>query len=149
MSNALYRLVYLSHNNLEGDHAALDEQIRDILNVSRRNNMQACVTGALMFNTEYFAQVLEGPLHAVEATFERIQCDERHSNAIVLQFEPSETRAFSNWAMAYVGQSQDSAEQFAAVGDESHFDFSALDGDEILGLLMENLHEAESVGNRQ
>jgi len=149
MSNALYRLVYLSHNNLEGDHAALDEQIRDILNVSRRNNMQACVTGALMFNTEYFAQVLEGPLHAVEATFERIQCDERHSNAIVLQFEPSETRAFSNWAMAYVGQSQDSAEQFAAVGDESHFDFSALDGDEILGLLMENLREAESLGNRQ
>lgn len=149
MSNALYRLVYLSHNNLEGDHAALDEQIRDILHASRRNNIQADVTGALMFNTEYFAQVLEGPLRAVEATFERIQCDDRHSNAIILQFEPSETRAFSNWAMAHVGQNQDGAGQFATVGDESHVDFAALDGNEIFGLLMENLHEAELAGSRQ
>ena len=149
MSNALYRLVYLSQNGLEGDHAARDEQLCDILNASRRNNMQVGVTGALMFNTEYFAQVLEGPVDAVEATFERIQCDERHSNAIVLQFEPSETRAFSNWAMAYVGQSKESAEQFAAVGDESHVDFAALDGNEIFGLLMENLHESEFAGSRQ
>jgi hypothetical protein len=144
MTNALYRLVYLSRNNIEGDQAVVAEQIRNILTASRHNNMQAGVTGALMFNKEYFAQVLEGPHQAVQATFERIQCDERHSDAIVLQFEPSETRAFSNWAMAYVGQNQVSLEQFAAVGDESRLDISALDGDEIFGLLMKNLHEAES-----
>jgi hypothetical protein len=143
LTNALYRLVYLSHNNIAGDLVVVEEQIRDILNASRHNNMQAGVTGALMFNTEYFAQVLEGPHQAVQATFERIQCDERHSNAIVLLFEPSETRAFSNWAMAYVGQNHVSLKQFAAVGDESGFDFSALDGNEIFDLLMENLHEAE------
>ena len=95
-----------------------------------------------MFNTQYFAQVLEGPLHAVEATFERIQCDDRHSNAVILQFEPSETRAFSDWAMAHVGQNQDGTEEFVTVGDEAHFDFSALDGNEIFGLLLENLQEA-------
>ena len=37
-----------------------------------------------MFNSGCFAQVLEGPHHAIQATFERIQCDERHSDVTVL-----------------------------------------------------------------
>ncbi|MDA3920047.1 MAG: BLUF domain-containing protein [Salinisphaera sp.] len=78
-------------------------------------------------------------------TFERIQCDERHSNATILLFEPSENRAFSNWAMAYVGQNTTRLQQFAVVSGESGLDLSMLDGDEIYRALKENLREAESV----
>jgi len=146
MTNALYRLVYLSTNQITGKHAVIDEQLCGILETSRRNNMQAGVTGALMFNAGCFAQVLEGPHDAIQDTFERIQCDERHSDATVLLFEPSETRAFSNWAMAYVGKSMTSEQQFSIGSDESGFDFSVLDGDAIYRALRANLHEAESLG---
>ena len=76
MTENLHRLVYYSRNCLEGTPEEISAGIRHILETSRTNNRRAAVTGALMFNRTYFAQVLEGPRDAVEATFERIQQDE-------------------------------------------------------------------------
>ena len=56
MTAALYRLVYMSRNDITDE---IDTQIDDILETSRENNRLAEVTGALMFNTGCFAQVLE------------------------------------------------------------------------------------------
>ena len=100
----LYRLVYLSTNRIQAAPEAFRAEVEQILRASRRNNAMVGVTGALMFSSGHFGQVLEGPRAAVEATFERIQQDTRHGDVSLLEFKPTGARGFDDWAMAYVGQ---------------------------------------------
>ncbi|WP_227369640.1 BLUF domain-containing protein [Halomonas sp. M20] len=140
----LYRLVYMSRNNITDDDK-LQEEISDILDASQRNNRQAEVTGALMFNTGCFAQVLEGPHDKIQDTFERIQCDPRHSHVSVLAFDRIDARLFSDWDMAFVGQNAQRIEQFARFNEKSGFDAAVFDGDTVYQLLRMHLEEAERV----
>ena len=140
----LYRLVYTSKNLLHGTDAEIAAAVRQILEASQRNNVEADVTGALMFNAGAFAQVLEGPRRGVEETFERIQCDSRHGDVTVLQCKPAETRRFANWAMAFTGQSAEGRARFGDLAVESGFDLSRLDGDAVFAMLHELVLEEES-----
>ena len=98
----IQKVVYCSRNLIEGDAATRDAEISQILETARKNNSQVNVTGALLFSTDHFAQVLEGPQQAVEAIFERIQHDSRHGDVTILESLTSEQRDFSEWSMAYV-----------------------------------------------
>ena len=140
MSDTLHRLVYVSRNALEP--GAAEPAIESILEVSRRRNARAGVSGALMFNAGLFAQVLEGELRALEETFERIQCDARHEDVRVLQFEPVDERRFDAWSMAWAGRGAAPVDAFAALATDTGFDTSRLGGDRVLGLLSEHLDEA-------
>ena len=75
-----------------------------------------------MFNSGCFAQVLEGPLGAVAATFERIQRDARHADVMVLDFRPVSERSFGAWSMAFVGQSLEGRDLFADLAASTGFD---------------------------
>ncbi len=99
----VYRLLYCSRNLISGSLAEQEAEVQKILNSSRRNNVREGVTGALLFNGEWFAQVLEGPLAKVEKTFERIQCDARHADVTVLESGSSDEPIFADWSMAYAG----------------------------------------------
>lgn len=99
----VYKLVYCSRNLLSESRAEQNAEVQKILESSRRNNVRDGVTGALLFNGEWFAQVLEGPLARVEMTFERIQCDPRHADVTVLESGPTDARIFADWSMAYAG----------------------------------------------
>lgn len=105
-----FRIVYVSRNLLDPD--AAEAAMREILDVSRRNNVQVGVTGALLFSDDCFAQALEGPLDAVEETFERIQCDLRHNDVVVLEAGPATGREFPDWSMAYAGRCTDDRARF-------------------------------------
>ena len=136
MPNDLYRLVYYSRNRLTDGPDALAEAIRSILEVSQRNNGRVGVTGALMFNSGCFAQVLEGSREAVEEVFERIQQDERHGDVSLLAFDRAPQRAFENWSMGFVGASVDDAARYGAIAGASGFDPSRMTGE----TLFETLH---------
>ena len=99
----LYRVLYCSRNSLSGAPETYPDEIREILAKSRANNAHDNLTGGLLFSDGCFAQVLEGPLKAIETTFERIQCDERHHEVTVLQSGPIEARDFPDWSMAFTG----------------------------------------------
>lgn len=99
----LYRVLYCSRNRIPGDHGTVTAQITTILAASRENNAREGITGGLLFSTGCFAQVLEGLSAAVEATFERIQCDDRHNDVILLEAGPITERAFPDWSMAFTG----------------------------------------------
>ncbi|MGH1570651.1 BLUF domain-containing protein [Methylobacterium sp. P31] len=141
----LYRLVYASKNLLQGPEAEVTAAVRQILDASQRNNREIGVTGALMFNAGAFAQVLEGPRQGVEATFERIQRDLRHSDVTVLQCGPAESRGFANWSMAFVGQSAQGQARFSSIAAESGFDLSRLDGDRVFAMLHGLVMEEEGM----
>lgn len=78
--------------------------LADILRVSRANNADCGITGALMLCGKWFAQVLEGPEDEVCQTFERISVDGRHYAIDIREDGMVAARVFSRWAMADVGE---------------------------------------------
>ncbi len=142
MNTELYRLVYLSQNNIAGDGDALHKEISQILRAARENNLKNEITGALMFNSEYFAQVLEGPHHQVESLFDRIQCDERHSGMTMLGFTAIESRSFPEWAMAYIGEESNLSDRFFMIAEETNFDLDNVSGDIVVETLLARLQQS-------
>ena len=143
----LHRFVYYSRNRLRVPPQAMQAEIAAILAASRRNNMQGQVTGALMFNAGCFAQVLEGPLAAVEATFERIQRDERHGEVNLLALQPIARRAFPDWSMGFVGQSLSDRDALGFTARESGFDPERMSGDHLFETLHRLALEEEAVAS--
>jgi hypothetical protein len=98
----MYQLIYYSTSLVP----ALDEggrkHIENIFGVATMRNAKSGVTGALAFNENYFAQVLEAAFDAVKATFAGIASDGRHTKVVVLQEGWVEAWDFAQWAMAYV-----------------------------------------------
>jgi hypothetical protein len=141
--SSLHRLVYYSRNHVSDTPETFSSEVADILEKSRVNNARDGITGALLFNAGCFAQVLEGPLGAIEATFERIQQDERHGEVSLLSLESQDERSFPNWAMGFIGMSAEHAERFAEIGTASQFDPSRLSGSELHMLLRDLALEEE------
>jgi hypothetical protein len=78
-----------------------DEELLDILKVSRENNSSRDVTGLLLYKGGNFMQVLEGPDAVVEALYEKIKTDPRHQDVSVISREQISTRQFPAWEMAF------------------------------------------------
>jgi len=130
----LHRVFYCSRNLIPGTPEAVAADIRSILATSRRNNARDGITGGLLFSDGCFAQVLEGPLDAVENAFERIQCDERHSDVTVLQSGPIATRDFPDWSMAFAGPDA-ASNPIAGTPMADAFAGQSGDGDKLLDML--------------
>ena len=103
MADDLYRIVYCSLNLIQsqGPGSNQDLELERILHAARVNNRAEGVTGALLFNQECFAQVLEGPRTSVERIFESIQRDRRHGQVTVVDNGWADRRDFPEWAMAH------------------------------------------------
>ncbi len=115
MSTALFRLVYCSRNTIPDQQGDATTEISAILAASRANNARDGVTGALLYSEGCFAQVLEGELGTVQQTFERIQCDMRHGDVVVLEAKNVEQRLFGEWDMA-LAECADPAKTRATLG---------------------------------
>jgi hypothetical protein len=134
-SGALYRLVYVSRNRIPGTPAEVLSEVEAILATSQRTNAALNITGALIFNSGIFAQVLEGARQDIEPLIERILCDRRHGEPQVLMFDQVDERAFPDWSMGFIGRSREDENLFAHVGLASGFEESRLTGDRIFDLM--------------
>lgn len=93
----MFRLVYTSR--AFGDMSPGD--ISAILSEARQRNRQDGITGMLLFHKGKFLQILEGERARVQACYERIRRDGRHSN-VITRFEGAvETALFSDWFLGY------------------------------------------------
>ncbi len=70
----------------------------------------------------------------MEAAFERIQCDERHSDVTVLESGPIATRDFPDWSMAFTGAAT-LDNPLAGVVLEGAFSGQTSAGNDVLDLL--------------
>ena len=99
--SALFRIVYDSVCLLPAGPAG-DLELQDILEVARKHNLEAGITGVLRCDRVYFLQVLEGPRGPVVATMARIQRDLRHTRINIIEAAPLAQRDFADWSMALV-----------------------------------------------
>jgi Sensors of blue-light using FAD len=98
----LLRIAYCSRSSVTGSRAEIEMQTRKILATARTNNREARVTGAMAFNEDCFAQVLEGSPGVLAPLFERIRRDPRHRDVKILAQTQPMRRLFPQWSMAYV-----------------------------------------------
>ncbi len=87
-------VIYISRPT-HFDHLVLE----NILTKSRTNNPAIGVTGNLIYHSDLFLQMLEGPQLAVRKLYETILADNRHTDIVKLRDETFNRRLFASWAM--------------------------------------------------
>lgn len=107
----MHQLVYVS-SAAPGQPAT---DIAAILDISRRNNRAAGLTGMLYADARRFLQVLEGDEREVEAAFARIKADPRHRAVVVLSRCTIAAREFGAWEMAHAEPGHDAEALMARV----------------------------------
>jgi Sensors of blue-light using FAD len=114
------RLTCYSRISIEGGAQSIAERIEDILIVSVANNRRDDVTGALIHDGTWFAQVLEGAEGAVAATFERILRDPRHTDIRLVKLQTVADRRFAGW-MTLIDRNTENLDVFRHYGESEGF----------------------------
>ena len=135
MEEGLFRILYCSRNLVGETGGQQMDAIDHILATARSNNSRKEVTGALLYSSGYFAQVLEGPRASIETVFERIQRDQRHKDVTVLECAGIRLRDFPAWSMARVQPVTESQEAVASSALQTALDDPNTAGYDVLELL--------------
>ena len=70
-----------------------------ILSAARRNNRANGITGALICQQDMYIQLVEGPDEAIDALYQRILADDRHTEVKLAMSAEVEERMFPEWDM--------------------------------------------------
>jgi len=70
-----------------------------ILSAARRNNRANGITGALICRQDMYIQLVEGPDEAIDALYERILADDRHTDVKLAMSAEVDERMFPEWDM--------------------------------------------------
>ena len=102
----VFQILYRSQAS---EHLTMDG-IKNILEVSRRKNTKAGISGLLVLRESWFLQLLEGPYDPVMSIVHRIKQDPRHSGFEVLfETRSANERLCGNWSMGYLDPSTHAA----------------------------------------
>ena len=96
-NNIMHTLIYLSASS----SLFSNEEIIDILNTSRANNLQLDITGLLLYHEGSILQILEGEKEVIHALFNKICLDGRHKSIIKLLDNDIKERNFADWSMGF------------------------------------------------
>lgn len=77
------------------------EQLMTLLEVARRHNTRAGLSGLLLYSSQSFLQVLEGDGPALASTYSRILVDDRHTNVRLLLDAEVAAPMFPDWTMGF------------------------------------------------
>ena len=97
----LRQLFYLSR----AAAALTDLEVRQILQISQRNNRRKDITGCLLYTGRHFAQVLEGERALLDELVDRIARDKRHTELVVAIDQQVSVRRFPDWSMGILYKS--------------------------------------------
>lgn len=91
------RIVYASRALHDFDEA----ELLALLESARATNARYGVTGMLVYASRSFLQQFEGADADVEAVWDRIRVDPRHTDLRVLADGPADSRQFDSWSMGF------------------------------------------------
>lgn len=103
MTTPIFQLLTLSRLAPQASFSVVNE----IASVSRRSNPAHGITGALLFDGEYFAQLLEGPEAEVTELMHKIAADPRHDTVTLLYGGATDLpRLTQTWRSGYCESQQ-------------------------------------------
>ena len=91
------RIIYCSQATIDFS----PEELVALLERSRSNNEACGLSGMLLYCSQSFLQMLEGDEAALQATYARINADDRHQNLRLLMNTEITTRLFPDWTMGF------------------------------------------------
>ena len=94
----LIRLVYAS----TAAQPVNSEFLEDILKTARLRNEVRDLTGLLVFDHQYFLQVIEGERAMVSLLLGKLFADSRHHELTVLELDEITQRSFADWSMSFM-----------------------------------------------
>ncbi|MGJ5222410.1 BLUF domain-containing protein [Bradyrhizobium oligotrophicum] len=118
----LFRLAYYSTNLIKRSTNPVQSELRKIVLSAGANNRKRGITGGLMFNRDYFGQVLEGDRTSVSDVFCRIAKDTRHRSIVIVDASAVDSRMFEYWSMGLAEKSETAEKLNSSFGLEQGFD---------------------------
>ena len=91
------RIIYCS----QATYDLNPDELVQLLEVSRRNNQKAGLSGMLLYTSQSFLQVIEGEVPALQETYARIEVDDRHTNLRLLMDADVDAPLFPDWTMGF------------------------------------------------
>ena len=133
----LIRVTYFSRNRLDRRYGSVPNGINEILATSVANNRRDGITGALICDDRWFAQVLEGLETKVSATFERILRDQRHGDVSLVTMQAVGERLYGDFAMLAIFRGEDNSDLFRHYAEDETFDPRQMRADRLSDLIEE------------
>jgi Sensors of blue-light using FAD len=133
----LFRLAYYSRNLIKKSSSPRQSELRKIVASAGLNNRALGITGGLMFNRDYFGQVLEGERAAVSALFCSIAKDPRHCSLVIVKASAVEERLFDRWAMGLAEKNETAEKLNSKFGLDHGFDPSQISAADFTNYILE------------
>lgn len=94
----ILRLTYISRYNNDNENG----EVTRILAQAQENNERNGITGALVFNHNYFLQSIEGARPAINGLLRKLIKDSRHFSLQIVECCEVEERRWNKWSMKYL-----------------------------------------------
>ena len=133
----LFRLSYYSTNLIKKSPNPHHSELRKIVLTAGANNRTLRITGGLMFNRDYFGQVLEGDRSSVSELFCRIAKDQRHRSVVIVEASVVDQRKFERWSMGLAEKTETAELLNSKYGLVDGFNPSAMSASNFLSYVFE------------
>ena len=138
----LVRLLYASRAT---DNVSQEELLK-ILSQSKAHNPESSITGVLCSSGPIFLQVLEGGRMQVNALYNHIAADPRHTDVVILSYEEISERKFSCWSMGLVNLDRINPSLLLKYSESATLDPYCVSGHASLALFDELMATASIMG---
>lgn len=95
----IVQLIYCSQASLRKNCLDYDQVLKNIIDYSIVYNSLRKITGILLTDKEFFAQIIEGPPSEINLLYGNVLRDERHHGITLLQYTVTNVRLFPQWSM--------------------------------------------------
>ena len=140
----LVRLMYASRASASIDQ----EELQSLLRQCKSANPRQGVTGVLCFSSGIFMQVLEGGRMAVNALYNKIVADPRHTDVVLLDYAEIRERRFAGWSMGQVNLQRLNPAILLKYSETATLDPYAVSGQASMALFEELVATASIMGER-
>lgn len=140
----MIRLTYISRYNSHNT----DGEVSRILAQAQRNNMTNGITGALVFNHNYFLQSIEGSRPFINNLLRKLINDSRHFSLQIIECHEILQRRWDKWSMKYVIPSVENKEHSLKFSAGTEFNPYLMSAPQI-EMLMDTLSNHESQNKMQ
>ncbi|MFK7751561.1 MAG: BLUF domain-containing protein [Sedimentitalea sp.] len=94
------------------------DEHRVIMSQCQTHNRDSGLTGFLHREGDFFVQYIEGPKEKLDQTIARIRKDPRHTDLIILDEQPLDSRKLPDWQMGFVKKDQFRLKDLIEMDDE-------------------------------
>ncbi|WP_201555637.1 BLUF domain-containing protein [Psychrobacter sp. 72-O-c] len=142
----ILRLTYISRYNTNNPNG----EVTRILAQAQENNEHNGITGALVFNHNYFLQSIEGARPIINELLRKLTKDDRHFALQVIECCEVEQRRWNKWTMKYLIPSDMNKEQALKFSTGTEFNPYLMNTAQIMMLIetLSKLQEQEEEEER-